>query len=321
MSTPDHTGTHGHQHTIHRAHIHHGWDNSFAPRLRIVPGESIQFETVDASSGQLNRTSTAADLARLDLARVNPVTGPVFIEGAQPGDALKVTVLSFKPSGWGWTGNIPGFGLLTDQFPDPHLHHWNYDPLSAVSVMYGPGGRVPLRPMCGTIGVAPAEPGLHSIIPPRNVGGNMDIRDIAEGVELYLPVEVDGAIFSVGDTHAVQGDGEVCGTAIESPIDVALKFELIKGAHLRSPRFTTPGPATNHFDTKGYEVTTGIGPDLMADARAAVSEMIELLCRRFGYSPVDAYMLCSVCADLRISSIVDVPNWVVSMYFPRVVLE
>ncbi len=321
MHSHNHSGAHGHQHTIHRAHIHHGWDNAFAPRLRIAPGESIEFETIDASSGQLNRTSTAADLAKLDLARVNPVTGPVYIEGAQPGDALKVTVLSFKPSGWGWTGNIPGFGLLTDQFPDAHLHHWNYDPIGATSVMYGPGGRVPLRPMCGTIGVAPAASGLHSIIPPRNVGGNMDIRDIAEGVELYLPVEVEGAIFSVGDTHAVQGDGEVCGTAIESPIDVALKFELIKGAHLRAPRFTTPGPTTNHFDTKGYEVTTGIGPDLMANARAAVSEMVELLSRRFGYSPIDAYMLCSVCADLRISSIVDMPNWVVSMYFPRVVLE
>ena len=312
---------HHHKHTIHREHVHHGWDNTFAPKLRIAPGESIQFETLDASSGQLNKTSTAQDLVTLDLGRVNPVTGPVYIDGAQPGDALKVTVLSFRPSGWGWTGNIPGFGLLTDQFPDAHLHHWNYDPSTAASVMYGPGGRVPLKPMCGTIGVAPAEPGLHSIIPPRNVGGNMDIRDIAEGTELYLPVEVAGAIFSVGDTHAAQGDGEVCGTAIESPIDVALKFELIKGANLRMPRFVTPGPVSRHLDSKGYEVTTGIGPDLMTGARMAVSEMVELLSRRYGYSPIDAYMLCSVCADLRISSIVDVPNWVVSFYFPRVVLE
>jgi acetamidase/formamidase len=308
------------QHTIHREHIHHGWNNAFAPRLKIAPGETVNFEIVDASSGQLNRNSTQADLEKLDLARVNPVTGPVYIDGAKPGDALKVTVLSFRPSGWGWTGNIPGFGLLTDQFPQAKLHHWNYEP-SHGSAMYGPGGRVPLKPMCGTIGVAPAAPGLHSIIPPRNVGGNMDIRDIVEGVELYLPVEVDGAIFSVGDTHAAQGDGEVCGTAIESPIDVALKFDLVKGAKLRSPRYVTPGPLTKHFDTRGYEVTTGIGPDLMVDARSAVSEMIELLSRRFGYSPIDAYMLCSVCADLRISSIVDVPNWVVSCYFPRVVLE
>ena len=314
------SGHHHHQHTIHRQHIHHGWDNAFAPKLKIAPGESVQFETLDASSGQLGKASTAADLAKLDLGRVNPVTGPVYIDGAQPGDALKVTVLSFRPSGWGWTGNIPGFGLLADQFPDAHLHHWNYDP-GLAPAMYGPGGRVPLKPMCGTIGVAPAEPGLHSIIPPRNVGGNMDIRDIAEGTELYLPVEVAGAIFSVGDTHAAQGDGEVCGTAIESPIDVALKFELIKGAGLRAPRYTTPGPVSRHLDGKGYEVTTGIGPDLMSGARAAVSEMVELLSKRYGYSPIDAYMLCSVCADLRISSIVDMPNWVVSFHFPRIVLE
>jgi len=317
------------KHTIHRDCIHHGWDNSFKPRITIKPGETVEFETLDASSGQLSPNSTAADLAKLDLGRVNPVTGPVFVDGAQPGDALKVTLLSFKPSGpigaasgagWGWTGNIPGFGLLADQFPDARLHHWHYD-ASLAPAMYGPGGRVPLKPFTGTIGVAPAATGLHSIIPPRNVGGNMDVRDIAEGTELWLPVEVAGALFSVGDTHAAQGDGEVCGTAIESPIDVALKFDLVKGANLRMPRYVTPGPVTSHFDKKGYEVTTGIGPDLMEGARMAVAEMIDLLSRRFGYSPIDAYMLCSVCADLRISSIVDVPNWVVSMYFPRIVLE
>jgi acetamidase/formamidase len=311
--------SHG-RHTIHRAHIHHGWDNSFAPRLKIAPGDTIDIETVDASSGQLNARSTAEDLKKLDLAFVNPVTGPIYVDGARPGDALKITFLSYRPSGWGWTGNIPGFGLLADQFPEARLHHWNYDP-GLTPAMYGPGGKVPLRPFTGTIGVALAEPGLHSIIPPRQVGGNMDVRDIAEGSELYLPVEVEGGLLSVGDTHAAQGDGEVCGTAIESPIDVTLKVELVKGAGLRFPRYTTPGPTTDHFDKKGYEVTTGIGPDLMQGARTAVGEMIDLLSRRFGYSAVDAYMLCSVCADLRISSIVDQPNWVVSMLFPRIVLE
>ena len=311
--------SHG-QHTIHRAHIHHGWNNQFAPVLRIKPGETVSLETVDASSDQLNPKSNADDLRKLDLSFVNPVTGPIYVDGAKPGDALKITFLSYRPSGWGWTGNIPGFGLLADQFPDAKLHHWNYDP-GLKPAMYGPGGRVPLRPFAGTIGVALAEPGLHSIIPPRRVGGNMDVRDIAEGVELYLPVEVEGALLSVGDTHAAQGDGEICGTAIESSIDVTLKVELIKDAQLRFPRYVTPGPVTNHFDKKGYEVTTGIGPDLMQGARTAVSEMIDLLSKRFGYSPIDAYMLCSVCADLRISSIVDVPNWVVSFLFPRIVLE
>jgi amidase len=153
------------------------------------------------------------------------------------------------------------------------------------------------------------------------MGGNLDIRDLAAGTVLYLPVEVDGALFSVGDTHAVQGDGEVCGTAIESPMNVALTLEVEKGANLRFPRFTTPGPVTRHLDGKGYEVTTGIAPDLMEASRAAVSGMIDLLSARHGLNPVDAYMLCSVCADLRISEIVDVPNWVVSFYFPRIVFE
>ena len=308
-------------HTIHKEHGHYGWDNSLPPRLTVKPGETVAFECRDASAGQFSRDTIAADVPHIDLARVNPVTGPVLVDGAAPGDALKITVLSFKPSGWGWTANIPGFGLLADQFPDPAIHHWKYDTSGVAPAMYGPGGRVPLKFMAGTIGVAPAEPGRHSIIPPRRVGGNMDVRDIAEGTELYLPIEVEGALFSVGDMHAAQGDGEVCGTAIETAMDIALKFELVKGANLKFPRYTTAGPVTRHVDPKGYEVTTGIGPDLMTGARDAVAGMIDLLSRHHGMNPVDAYMLCSVCADLRISSIVDVPNWVVSMYFPRVVFD
>jgi acetamidase/formamidase len=177
-----------------------------------------------------------------------------------------------------------------------------------------------LKPFAGTIGVAPAEYGLHSIVPPRRVGGNLDIRDISEGVTLYLPVEVEGALFSIGDTHAAQGDGEVCGTAIESRMDVEATIELVKDARLASPRFTTPGPVTRHLDAAGYEVTTGIGPDLMTGAREAVARMVDLLAAEHGMNPVDAYMLVSVCGDLRISEIVDMPNWVVSFYFPRIVL-
>jgi acetamidase/formamidase len=308
-------------HTLHQHQGHHGWNNAFKPQLAIAPGESVEFEIRDASGGQLTRDSAVDAVPKIDLALVNPVTGPVFVDGARPGDALKVTVLSIVPSGWGWTANIPGLGLLADQFPAPALHHWTYEPTLKAPAMYGPGGRVPLQPFAGTIGVAPAEPGLHSIVPPRRVGGNMDVRDIIAGAELYLPIEVPGALFSVGDTHAAQGDGEVCGTAIESPMRIALKFDLVKGANLPYPRFTTAGPVSRHFDGRGYEVTTGIGPDLMAGARAAVSGMIDLLSKRHGMAPVEAYMLCSVCADLRISSIVDVPNWVVSMYFPRLVID
>jgi acetamidase/formamidase len=311
----------GHQsgHTIHRTQHHLGWNNAFPPRLVVAPGETVEFKTVDASGGQISPKSTVADVATLDFGKVNPVSGPVYIDGAEPGDAVKVTILDFTPSGWGWTANIPGFGLLADDFKEPALQLWKYDPGTMAPAAYGPGGRVPLKPFCGTIGLAPAEPGLHSIVPPRRVGGNMDIRDICAGTTLYLPVEVAGGLFSVGDTHATQGDGEVCGTALESPINVALQFDLEKGANLAFPRFTTAGPVSRHFDEKGYEVTMGIGPDLMSGAKAAVSGMIDLLSKRHGLAAVDAYMLCSVAGDLRISEIVDQPNWVVSFYFPRLI--
>ena len=306
--------------TIHRHDHHIGWDNAKAPVLTVSPGETVTMETVDSSGGQLSINSSVPDIASLDFDKVNPVTGPVYIEGAAPGDALQVTLDSYRPSGWGWTANIPGFGLLADQFQQPALHIWSYDTDTLMPALFGNFGRVPLKPFAGTVGVAPAEMGMHSIVSPRQVGGNMDIRALAAGSVLYLPVEVDGALFSLGDTHAAQGDGEVCGTAIESPMDVTVRFDLVKGAGPAFPRFTTPGPVTRHLDEKGYDVTTGVGPDLMVGARNAVCEMIDLLTARHGMAPEEAYMLSSVCADLRISEIVDQPNWIVSFYFPRIVL-
>jgi acetamidase/formamidase len=307
--------------TIHRRHHHFGWDNSYVPAERVAPGSTIEFQCLDASGGQLTADSTVDDVAKLDFGKVNPVTGPIFVEGAEPGDALKVTIEAFKPSGFGWTASIPGFGLLADQFKRPALNIWKYDAISMEPALYGKNARVPLKPFAGTIGNALAESGHHSVVPPRRVGGNLDIRDLAAGTTLYLPVEVNGALFSVGDTHAAQGDGEVCGTAIESPMDVVLKLDIVKDARLKTPRFTTSGPLTRHLDAKGYEATTGIGPDLLEGARSAVAQMVDLIATRYGMDPVDAYMLASVCGDLRISEIVDMPNWVVSFYFPRCVFE
>jgi len=307
--------------TIHGRSFHYGWDNAFPPAERVAPGSSVFFECHDSSGGQLTSRSTVADVSALDFGKINPVSGPIYVEGAEAGDALKVTIERFEPSGFGWTANIPGFGLLADQFTDPALTLWSYDPQTLAPAAFGAQGRVPLKPFAGTIGVAPAEPGHHSVVPPRRVGGNLDIRDLGAGTVLYLPVEVEGALFSVGDTHAAQGDGEVCGTAIESPMNVALRLDLVKGANLKMPRFTTGGPVTRHLDAKGYEVTTGVGPDLMTGARQAVADMVEMLASRYNMNAVDAYMLVSTCGDLRISEIVDMPNWVVSFYFPRIVLE
>jgi acetamidase/formamidase len=308
-------------HTLHRHQGHIGWNNAFEPVLSIAPGETVEFHPLDASGGQLTAVSTVADIAALDFSQVNPVVGPVFVDGAAPGDAIKLTMLGFEPSGWGWTANIPGFGLLADQFPDPTLHIWTYQTDLSAPALFGPGGRVPLRPFCGTMGLAPAEPGQHSVVPPRRVGGNLDIRDLSLGAELWLPVEVAGGLFSLGDTHAAQGDGEVCGTAIESPMSAMLRIDLVKDARLAFPRFVVPEQASRPLDAGGHDVTTGIGPDLMAAARAAVSAMVDLISARHGMAAVDAYLLCSVCADLRISEIVDQPNWVVSFHFPRAVFD
>ncbi len=307
-------------HTIHRNSHHFGWDNTLAPALSVRPGETIAIETIDASGGQIHAGSDLNDLIALDFDKVNPVTGPIHIDGAQPGDAVAVTFLDFHPSGWGWTANIPGFGLLAEDFPEAALHVWNYAPDLTKPAAYAPMGQVPLKPFVGTIGLQLAEKGLHSVVPPRRVGGNLDIRDNARGTTLYLPVEVAGGLLSLGDTHAAQGDGEICGTAIESPMDVEIKIELIKNTNYAFPRLETPGPVTNHIDGMGYRVTTGIGPDLMQASRDAVRQMIDWICAETNMSAVDAYMLSSVAGDLRISEIVDIPNWVVSFYFPKTVL-
>jgi acetamidase/formamidase len=311
----------GRRHTIHGHQRHFHWDNSVEPALVVAPGSTIEFKDIDATDGQITPKTTAADLPSLDFARVNPISGPIHVDGAEPGDALKATLIGVESAGWAWTGVVPGFGLLAEDFPEPALMHWKYDPSFKVPAMYGPGGRVPLKPFCGTIGVAPAEAGKFSTIPPHPHGGNMDTRDLTLGVDIYFPVAVKGALFSVGDSHAAQGDGEVCGTAIESPFSAIYKLDLVKGANLKFPRFQTHEPVSRHLDARGYDATMGIGPDLMQCSKDAVRGMIDLLGKRHGLSPEHAYMLCSVCADMRISEIVDRPNWVVSCYFPRVVLE
>jgi acetamidase/formamidase len=226
--------------TIHAEQRHLGWDNSIPPVAVVAAGSEVVFEVPDASGGQLGPSSTADDIASLDPAGVNPVTGPILVVGAEPGDALRVTFRAFEPAGWGWTAIIPGFGLLAEDFADPALHLWEYDPADGEPAHLGDVASIPLRPFPGTIGVAPAAPGRHSVIPPRSVGGNLDTRDLVEGAVLWLPVEVPGALLSIGDTHAAQGDGEVCGTAIESPMTVVVQIDVERGAPPPAPRRPPP---------------------------------------------------------------------------------
>ncbi|MBD1556277.1 acetamidase/formamidase family protein [Vibrio sp. S9_S30] len=307
--------------TIHSIHHHYGWNKAILPAYHVARGTTLEFECLDSSGGQLTAASKVEDIAGLDFGKINPVTGPIFVEGAKPGNVLKVSILEFKPSGFGWTANIPGFGLLADQFQDPALNLWSYNAQTLAPSAFGQCANVPLKPFAGTIGVALAQNGNHSVVPPRRVGGNMDIRDLSAGTTLYLPVEVEGALLSIGDTHAAQGDGEVCGTAIESPMNIVVELDVVENLKIDTPYFTTTGPVTNHLDSKGYQVTTGVEPDLMAGARSAVSQMVDLLCAQHHMPPEQAYMLCSVCGDLRISEIVDAPNWLVTFYMPNVVFE
>jgi formamidase len=280
--------------------------------LHVEPGAELELHTIDSSGGQLTATSTAADVADLDFAKVNPVTGPVFVVGAQPGDALAIDILDFDTSGWGWTGIIPGFGLLAEDFTEPWLNISRYD---NDHVEFRPGILLPTRPFPGTIGVALAQPGHHSVVPPRSQGGNLDIRDLTRGSRLYLPVAVPGALFSLGDTHAAQGDGEVCGTAIETAMTVRLRLNLVKDAGITQPQYRVPTAAVRD-EARGFYATTGVGPDLMTAAKDAVRFMIEYLGREYQLDPALAYALCSVAVHLRISEIVDAPNWVVSALLP-----
>jgi len=308
-------------HTIHAGHRHFGWSRDHAPVATVAPGEAVEFDVIDGGGGQITRASDAATIGALDFATLLPLNGPIAVDGARPSDTLKITVLDVTPSGWGWSGVIPGFGLLAEEFTEPALRHWTYDPSGREPAMFGTIARVPVRPFPGTLGLALAEPGVHSALPPRRVGGNLDTRDITVGTELYLPVEVAGALFSVGDTHAAQGDGELAGSAIESPMRIAFRFDVVRGLALDGPWFTTPGPVTRHLDGKGYYVTSGVGPDILPAARDAVRRMIDVLARGHGVGALDAYMLCSVCADLRLSEVVNTPVSVVSLYFPRVVFD
>src|ERR1700683_4115225 len=208
------------------------WDRSLAPRLRIYPGDEVAFECVDASGGQVRPGMTTAEYLTIDRTRIHALTGPVWVEGAEPGDVLEIDVLSTRHAGWGWSSVIEGLGFLKDRFREPYLFHWQLDGESTSSLA---PANVPVRPFLGVMGVARAEDGAFRTRPPGPFGGNLDVRELCAGSRLYLPVFNHGALFSCGDGHAAQGDGEVCINGIECPLDVMLRFKLHKQHRLASP--------------------------------------------------------------------------------------
>ena len=308
--------------------LHRAWDRGLLPALIIDPGDTVIFSTIDAADGSItppewaapNPPSAGYGVRPTTVAAAHPICGPIGVHGAQPGDALAVEVLEIATESWGWT-SIGDIGVLGTSFVERALVYW--DLRGDMAVPWAPTGeqamavRVPMRPFCGVMGVAPGESGEHSTIPPRAVGGNLDVRFLTAGSTLLLPVAAEGALFSVGDVHAAQGDGEVCGTGIECRATVTLRFDLRRGTALagpeyRTPRHTIPGP---------YYATTGVAPDLMEASRQAIRRMIAYLGSEHGLRPTDAYILCSVAVDLAISEVVDAPNWVVSALLPLDVLS
>jgi formamidase len=334
--------------------MHNRWHPDIAPVVTVAAGEELTLAAEDGLAGQLTRESTHADCATLDLGLGHPLAGPVEVIGAKPGDVLEIEFLEYRSAGFGVTAVIPGFGFLADRFTDPFLVKWEIEDDVARSGEL-PGVAVPAEMFAGVVGVAPsrerldehrrreeriaerggpvadaapesalprsAADGLRTI-PPREIGGNLDIRQLVEGSRLYLPVDVPGALLSIGDLHFAQGDGEVCGTAIEvaGTVTVALHVHENHDRRSRFPSFEAPArPGRRSFATTGIPVDDAM--DLTVAAREALGAMIDHLVATHGFQAAAAYALCSAVVDLRLSEVVDIPYPVVSALLPLDVFE
>lgn len=302
--------------TLSAEPTHSVWDRSLRPRLHIEPGDEVQIECVDASGGQVRAGMTTAQYLAIDRSRIHALTGPIFINSAEPGDVLQIEVLATRHNGWGWSSVIQGLGFLKDRFREPYLFHWELDGESTSSL---PPAVVPVRPFLGVMGVARGEDGSFRTRPPGPYGGNLDVRELCTGSSLYLPVFNRGALFSCGDGHAAQGDGEVCINGIECPLDVTLRFQLHKQHPLSGPlveasEFCAPDSSADAW------VVVETGSDLADAARAATGRMIDLLVSRWGFSDIHAYILCSVALKLRLSQVVNEPVHTVSAALSKQIL-
>ncbi|KAJ9203729.1 hypothetical protein DTO164E3_30 [Paecilomyces variotii] len=305
--------------TVHvgRHQKHQKWSKDEPPVLTISSGDTVTFDTIDGSNGQIVEDSAISAIDSFDISLADPVFGPVFIRDAEPGDALKIEILDLQTANWGWTAIMPGFGLLANEFPDAHLKIWKLDQDTGFA-KFNDNIRIPLRPFLGTMGLAAGVEGEFSTIPPTDVGGNMDCRELTAGTTLYLPVQTPGALFSCGDGHAAQGHGEVCGTAIETPMRATLRFTVCKDhSWVTSPHFQTApqAAATPSVADKGRYAVMGIDADLLEAAKKAVRNTIQWLTATKGLSRSEAYMLASVAGDLQIAEVVDLNN-AVTMSLP-----
>jgi len=334
---------------VDASRAHNRWHPDLEPVATVAPGAEVTLETRDGIDGQLTRESTHTDVLALDLGLAHPLTGPVYVEGAEPGDLLEVELLAYEPADFGVTALVPGFGFLADLFADPYLVKWEIADGVARSQDL-PRVAIPAEVFAGVIGVAPSHERLEEFrvreraiatrggpvadelpeaalppgaadglrtIPPREIGGNLDVRQLVAGAKLFLPVQVDGALLSIGDLHFAQGDGEACGTGIEIAGKVTIRLGLRKSPSWlpRFPAYEAPArPFRRSFATTGLPVDSAM--DLTRATREALLEMISWLGATHGLGREQAYALCSVAVDLRLSEVVDVPNPLVSALIP-----
>jgi len=303
-------------HVLSANPTHSRWNRSLPPRLRISPEDTVHMECVDSSGAQVHPSMTLPEYLAIDRNRIHALTGPIFVEGAEPGDVLQIDVLEIAHKGWGWSSVVEGLGFLKQRFSKPHFFVWQLD--GAVSRSLSPAV-VPLRPFCGVMGVARDEDGEFRTRPPGPFGGNMDVRELSSGATLYLPVLNTGAIFSAGDAHAAQGDGEVCINGIECPVDATFRFHLHKNRPLAGP-MVEAAPEKQDAEDQGSWIVVESATDAAAAALAATSRMIDLLVERWGFSEVHAYLLCSVAMNLRLSQVVNEPMFTISAAVPKHVL-
>lgn len=345
---------------------HNRWHPDIPPLAEVEPGQVVGLETRDAFDGFITPATTAEDLRNANLGIVHPLTGPVYVKGAEPGDVLEVTLVAVDPQPFGFTVQVPGFGFLRDVFTEPSIVRWTIADGFATSDDL-PGVRIPGAPFMGVIGLAPSHALLEEInrreadlaerggavllpdavdavpsdagiaasamrtIAPHETGGNLDVKQLTAGTTIRFPVFAPGGLFSVGDAHFAQGDGESCGTAVEMAATCYCSFTLRKGLadaqnirdvqFFREDYFTRPEMAApkRFFATTGQSYTRdGVAhaEDATLAARNALLNMIDHLVDERGFTPQQAYAICSVAVDLKVSELVDVPNFVVSAFLP-----
>ena len=290
---------------------HNKFSSLIPPVLTVQSGSIIKADAYEASDNQLHRKATLDDLINIDFGPIHAMTGPVYVEEAEVGDILAVDLLKVELGDYGWQAIVGGFGFLTDRFPNPKLNIHEIDMVNKTTMFNGKV-KIPLKPFPGIMGVAPDTEEMLSTIPPRENGGNMDDPSIVEGTTVYFPVLVKGALFSIGDGHAVQGYGEVCGSAIEAPMTFTYRLRVLKN----KPAIKEP-----QYETKDYYAVTGFGATIDLATKKAVNYMIDYLIANYDITSEDAYMLCSLVGDLKIAEVVDVPNMLVTMHFPKEILN